>query len=64
MKKIILGIFIICGLHLPSLAATYNCQVQEISGWSFKSSNEFLFPTYGDYNDANGRAYVCGHRGG
>ena len=63
MKKIILSIFIICGLQLPALAATYNCQVQEISGWSFKRSNEFLFPTYGDYNDANGRAYVCGHRG-
>ena len=63
MKKIILSIFIICGLHLPALAATYNCQVQEISNFSFKRSNEFLFPTYGDYNDANGRALVCGHRG-
>lgn len=63
MKKIILSIFIICGLQLPSLAATYNCQVQEISNFSFKRSNEFLFPTYGDYNDANGRALVCGHRG-
>ena len=63
MKSIILGIFIVCGLQLPSLAATYNCQVQEISNFSFKRSNEFLFPTYGDYNDANGRALVCGHRG-
>ena len=63
MKKIILGIFIICGLQLPALAATYNCEVQEISALSWKRSNEFLFPTRGDYNDANGLAYVCGHRG-
>ena len=63
MKKIILGIFIICGLQLPALAATYNCEVQEISALSWKRSNEFLFPTLGDYNDANGLAYVCGHRG-
>ena len=63
MKKIILGIFIICGLQLPALAATYNCEVQELSGWQIKRSNEYLFPTLGDYNDANGRAYVCGHMG-
>ena len=63
MKNIILGIFIICGLQLPALAATYNCEVQEISALSWKRSNEFLFPTRGDYNDANGLAYVCGHRG-
>jgi len=25
-------------------------------------SNEFLFPTFADYNDSNGRAYVCGHK--
>lgn len=64
MKKFLLfNIFIVCGLNFSSFAATYECQVQEISPFSFKVSNEFLFPTLGDFNDANGRALVCGHRG-
>ena len=65
MKKnifMVLVAFFVCGVD-AGFAATYNCQVQEISNLSFKRSNEFLFPTYGDWNDANGRALVCGHRG-
>lgn len=63
MKKIAL-FSLMCCLGVSGVgAATYNCEVQEISSLSWKVSNEFLFPTYGDYNDANGRAYVCGHRG-
>lgn len=65
MKKnifMVLVAFFVCGID-AGFADTYNCQVQEISNFSFKRSNEFLFPTYGDWNDANGRALVCGHRG-
>lgn len=58
----VLVAFFVCGID-AGFADTYNCQVQEISNFSFKRSNEFLFPTYGDWNDANGRALVCGHRG-
>ncbi len=64
MKKFLLfNTFIVCGLNFSSFAATYECRVQEISPFSFKVSNEFLFPTFGDFKDANGRALVCGHRG-
>ena len=62
MKKIALIFASLAGLAANAHADTYNCRVQEISSWSFKVSNEFLFPSFADYNDSNGRAYVCGHR--
>ncbi|MBQ6012176.1 MAG: hypothetical protein IJL23_03580, partial [Alphaproteobacteria bacterium] len=67
MKKIFLFSLIVCmGIVDVGFAAdkgTYNCRVQSIAALSKKKSNEFLFPTNGDYKDANGRALVCGHRG-
>ncbi len=63
MNKIFILALSLCAIHLNIFAATYNCNVQEISAFSWKVSNEFLFPTYADYKDSNGRAYVCGHRG-
>ena len=67
MKKIALCSVIAClGIIDAGFAAdkgTYNCNVQSMSAFSWKLSNEFLFPTTADYKDSNGRALVCGHRG-
>ena len=62
MKKFLTIALLCCLVGMPVWAATYNCQVQEISPLSFKSSNEFLFVTVADWNHSNGKALVCGHR--
>ena len=63
MKKF-LTLFVLCGLISGhAWGATYNCQVQDIGTWSFKSSNEYLFVNVADYNHSNGKALVCGHMG-
>ncbi len=62
MKKFLTIALLWCLVGVPVWAATYNCQVQEISPLSFKSSNEFLFVTVADWNHSNGKALVCGHR--
>ena len=63
MKKFLTIALLCCLVGMPVWAATYNCQVQDIGTWSFKSSNEYLFVNVADYNHSNGKALVCGHMG-
>lgn len=63
MRKLMF-LFVLCGLISGhAWGASYNCQVQDIGTWSFKSSNEYLFVNVADYNHSNGKALVCGHMG-
>lgn len=63
MKKFLMLSMLVCGAVSGAWGATYNCQVQDIGMFSFKSSNEYLFVNTADYNHSNGKALVCGHMG-
>ncbi len=60
MKKFLVFAVLCCGA-IDAMADTYNCTVQDMSSWSSRYSNEFLFPTVANYNGRE--ALVCGHRG-
>ena len=61
MKKILLSVLVLFGCVSGAVADNYNCSKVLNIGWSsWKSSNEYLFPTLADYKDSNGLALICG----
>lgn len=62
MKKILFLLMSVISCNAFGADATYNCTVQRLTNLQIKDKNEFLYVTVADYNDANGRALICGHQ--